>query len=68
VGWTGTLCQDNLTPQCAANRNPAALFSAGESFGALWAQNTPTAGDGTNVYGLIACVRVGGKWYGYFPE
>jgi len=61
VGYTGKICSPGNSPECQANANPAAIFSAGDSFTTLWAQATgPTFGGG---YSLQPCFKVSGKWY-----
>lgn len=57
VGTTGAFCASGQTG-CFTNSDPAALFSAGRSFSALWnASSTPTA------YSLTPCTKIDGKWY-----
>jgi hypothetical protein len=68
VGVTGTFCAPNQTPTCSSNNDPAAIFSAGKTFGELWTESvaadvSPT----TNSYSLAPCVKVGTKWYVYNP-
>jgi hypothetical protein len=61
VGGTGTFCASG---KCSTNSDPAALFSSGKTFSALWSSaNTQNQG----VYSLAACIKVGGKWYLYQP-
>jgi hypothetical protein len=38
VGFTGKICWPGATRECTANTNPAAVFSAGNTFAALWEQ------------------------------
>ena len=58
---TGTFCAAGT---CSTNSDPAALFSSGKTFSALWSSaNTQNQG----VYSLAACIKVGGKWYIYQP-
>ena len=61
VGGTGTFCASG---KCSTNSDPAALFSSGKTFSALWSSaNNQNPG----VYSLAACIKVGGKWYLYQP-
>lgn len=61
VGGTGTFCSAG---KCATNTNPAAVFSSGKTFSALWSSaDNQTPG----VYSLAAVVKVDGKWYLYQP-
>jgi hypothetical protein len=63
VGTTGTFCSSG---SCFTNSDPAALFSAGKSFAALWtAANGNTS---SNAYSLAPVTEVGGKWYLYSPS
>jgi hypothetical protein len=66
VGFTGKICPPgtpSTLPQCISNTDPAAIFSAGNTFAALWTLTvTPNPSD-TSPYGLVPCVEVGGKWY-----
>ncbi len=61
VGGTGTFCSSG---KCSTNSDPAALFSSGKTFSALW-----STADNQNpgVYSLAACIKVDGKWYLYQP-
>jgi hypothetical protein len=61
VGFTGKVCFPSAPSQCIANRDPAAIFSSGSTFAALWAQTTGPSSSGG--YGLLPCIEVGGKWY-----
>jgi hypothetical protein len=65
VGTTGTFCSPDQTPQCFSNRDPAAIFSSGKPFSALWAEANKTSSQ--NAYMLVPCIEVGGKWYVYAP-
>jgi hypothetical protein len=60
VGITGKICSPGNRPECVTNADPAAIFSTGNTFTALWAQTANTSG---NIYALLPCVEVGGKWY-----
>lgn len=61
AGTTGTFCVPDQTPKCYTNTDPAAIFSTGKSFAALWTQtNTSSSG---NVYMLVPCIKTAGKWY-----
>jgi len=61
VGTTGTFCVPDQTPKCYTNTDPAAIFSTGKSFAALWTQaNTSSS---SNVYMLVPCIRTAGNWY-----
>ncbi|HSZ40650.1 MAG TPA: hypothetical protein VK817_11885 [Trebonia sp.] len=44
-------------------RIPAAIFSAGRSFGALWTLTVNPGFDDIGSYTLLPCVELGGKWY-----
>jgi hypothetical protein len=61
VGGTGTFCASG---KCGTNRDPAALFSSGKTFSALWNSANNQAPGG---YSLGACIKVDGKWYLYQP-
>ena len=69
VGYTGKLCSPGATPlpgatpECTANTDPAAIFSARDSFAALWTRVTNPVSGGTPAYTLLPCVESGGKWY-----
>jgi hypothetical protein len=65
VGSTGTFCVPGEKPRCVTNNNPAALFSSGKSFKALWAEANAAADSSANVYSLAPCEEVGGDWYDY---
>jgi hypothetical protein len=75
VGTTGTLCltQSDVTParKCMSNRNPAAVFSAGKPFSALWSATLTDANSDPSTtsfsYTLMPAVEVGHRWYFYFP-
>jgi hypothetical protein len=66
VGSTGTFCVPTETPKCFTNADPAAIFSGGKSFGALWAQADRATSQ--NVYMLAPCVKIGGRWYLHEPS
>jgi hypothetical protein len=59
VGATGTFCASGT---CSTNSDPAALFSSGQTFSALWSAATNHAPGG---YSLAACVEVDGKRCAY---
>jgi hypothetical protein len=61
AGITGKICVPGNKPECVTNVDPSAIFSAGNTFTALWAQ-TANATSG-NEYRLLPCVEVGGRWY-----
>jgi hypothetical protein len=61
VGATGTFCASG---KCSTNADPAALFSSGKTFSALWAE---ADNQNASVYSLAACTKVDGKWYVYQP-
>jgi hypothetical protein len=61
VGATGTFCASG---KCSTNTDPAALFSSGKTFSALWAE---ADNQNASVYSLAACTKVDGKWYLYQP-
>lgn len=65
VGLTGTNCNPTVKPRCSTNRDPAALFSSGRSFGALYTEAMASQNPkiSNNDYSLAPCVRVHGKWY-----
>jgi hypothetical protein len=63
VGFTGKICSPGATPECMTNTNPATIFSAGNTFAALWTQTVSPNSSGTFSYRLLPCVEVGGKWY-----
>jgi hypothetical protein len=63
LGYTGELCSPGSIPRCIANDNPAAIFSAGRSFGALWTLTVNPSFEPAPMYSLLPCVEVGGKWY-----
>ncbi len=69
VGFTGKICWPgatplgNATPECIANANPAAIFSARDTFAALWTRRTDASAADAFSYALVRCVESGGKWY-----
>jgi hypothetical protein len=63
VGFTGKICSPGAVPECMTNTNPAAIFSAGDTFTALWTQTVSPNPSSTSSYTLLPCVRIGGKWY-----
>jgi hypothetical protein len=63
VGFTGKICTPRATPECMANTSPAAIFSAGDTFAALWTQTVHPNSSDIPSYSLWPCVEVGGKWY-----
>jgi hypothetical protein len=64
VGITGKICVPGNKPECVTNVDPSAIFSAGNTFTALWAHMVnPTSSSSGNAYKLLPCVEVGGKWY-----
>ena len=65
VGSTGTFCAPHQTPPCVTNEDPAAIFSAAESFPDLWTASIAAGESTTNSYSLIPCVEVDGAWYIY---
>ena len=62
VGMTGTFC---AAGSCFTNTDPAAIFSSGRSFNALWTAATSNGNSGG--YSLAPCTEVDGKWYIYVP-
>ena len=69
VGFTGKICSPGAMPECMANTNPAADFSAGNTFAALWAEAVSLDSvSATSLYRLQPCVEVGGKWYPSSPQ
>jgi hypothetical protein len=63
VGFTGKICSPGTTPECLTNTDPAAIFSTGNTFAALWTLTVNPNFGGTSSYTLLPCVKVGGKWY-----
>lgn len=63
VGFTGKVCTPGATPECETNTNPAAIFSAGNTFAALWTQTFIPDPSDITAYRLLPCVKAGGKWY-----
>ena len=61
VGVTGKICSPGSRPECSTNTDPAAIFSAGDTFATLWTR--PVNPNSSNAYSLLPCVEVGGKWY-----
>jgi hypothetical protein len=61
VGVTGRICSPGSRPECATNTDPAAIFSAGDTFAALWTRTVNP--NSSSTYSLLPCVEVGGKWY-----
>jgi hypothetical protein len=68
VGMTGEVCTPGNTPACVTNNNPAAIFSSGKPFAALWAQEVAADAPGTpGDYSLLPCLKTGQDWYNYWP-
>ena len=67
VGSTGTDCIANGKPKCATNENPAAIFSTGRTFKALWSETLAAYNNTANVYSLDPCTKITGSWYIYVP-
>jgi hypothetical protein len=67
VGSTGTDCAANFKPRCSSNQAPAAIFSTGRTFKALWAQTVAAYSSTVNVYSLDLCTKIAGRWYSYVP-
>jgi len=69
VGLTGTHCSPQEKPTCSTNKDPAAIFSSGRPFDALYADATRalSPSNSGNRYSLVPCVRVGSAWYLYLP-
>jgi hypothetical protein len=66
VGYTGTFCGPGH--DCTSNANPAALFTQGITFAALWNETmSGVSSRSNNGYLLFPCVRVSGRWYLYSP-
>jgi hypothetical protein len=63
VGSTGTSCVPTQQPACASNANPAAILDSGKSFSALWTESVAAANSPVNMYSLVPCIRIGGRWY-----
>jgi len=62
VGTTGTFCDQQNTPACCTNTDPAAILDSGKSFATLWTQAGSSSG---SVYSLAQVVEVNGSWYAY---
>lgn len=60
VGTTGTVCDQQNTPACYTNTDPAAIFSSGQPFDSLWTQAGNSSGSS---YTLAQVVEVNGSWY-----
>jgi hypothetical protein len=67
VGSSGTQCLPEENPKCITNRDPAAIFSTGQSFATLWTESVEAADSSVFSYSLTPCLRIDGRWYGYFP-
>lgn len=68
VGETGTYCNDNETPPCETNTDPAAVLNSGQSFDALYTQAANAEGSGNSMtYTLDPFIRENGTWYFYTP-
>jgi len=69
VGSIGTECVSNATPTCITNRDPAAIFSSGQTFFRLY--NTALAelnsSSSENTYALAPCIKSGSDWYLVLP-
>jgi len=65
VGYTGKICSPGDKPECSANNDPAAVFSAGSTFAVLWFERVDSISN--SGYQLLPCAEVGGKWY-YGPQ
>jgi hypothetical protein len=63
AGFTGKICVPRATHGCMANTSPAAIFSAGNTFAALWTQTLHLNSSDPLSYRLWPCVEAGGKWY-----
>jgi len=63
AGFTGKICAPGATPECETNTSPAAIFSAGDTFAALWTQTVAPNSSSTSSYTLVPCVEARGKWY-----
>jgi hypothetical protein len=70
VGFTGKICSPSFSsrgarvrPVCETNTDPAAIFSAGNTFETLLKQTANAFSGDIPVYSLFECVNVGGKWY-----
>lgn len=64
VGETGKVCAKGKT-ECDSNTDPAAIFSSGKPFSALWTESvseTNSSSDSSK-YSLSPCREIGGKWY-----
>jgi hypothetical protein len=68
VGSTGTDCLATGKPKCSSNHNPAAIFSTGATFKALWAETVTAYNSTANVYSLDLSIKIGGSWYNYVPS
>jgi hypothetical protein len=69
VGLTATHCSPTEKPACSTNKDPAAIFSSGKSFEALYSGATRALSPSNtrNTYSLVPCTRVGSAWYLYVP-
>jgi len=68
VGITGTICGDDAALACASNDNPAAIFLEAKPFRELWAESVAADISTTaHSYSLAPCVKIGRKWYNYYP-
>jgi hypothetical protein len=67
VGSLGTQCLPFENPKCITNRDPAAIFSTGQSFATLWTESVESENSSVFSYSLTPCLRINGRWYGYFP-
>jgi hypothetical protein len=67
VGFLGTDCEPQAQPTCITNSDPAAKFTSGKDFDALYAAEVAGGASPVHAYDLIPCVQVGSKWYIYFP-
>jgi hypothetical protein len=66
VGTTGTFCAPPASSStCHTNKDPAAIFSSGKAFSALW---TESVNGSANAYSLATCVKAGGNWYVYLQS
>jgi hypothetical protein len=64
VGALGTNCNPTETPKCSTNLDPAAIFSSGQTFDALYAAALAAqANSSVNSYSLAPCIEVASRWY-----
>jgi hypothetical protein len=68
VGTTGTFCLPDESPACFTNHRRDAVFRSGRRFAVLYRRAVAAEYSSANVYSLIPCERVAGRWYVYVPD